>query len=93
MFLDLPDHQHLRRGGLFGWLLMCMCCLVGPAVYIRHPNGHDLGRVLKKVIFHLHPSFLNATRGRLWHVIHSGVRLPAVLLPLSGRVAELMASG
>lgn len=33
------------------------------AVYIRSPHGHDLGKVLKSVVFTLHPSFNNHIRG------------------------------
>jgi len=32
-------------------------------VYVRSPYGHDLGKVLKRVVFTLHPSFNNHIRG------------------------------
>ena len=32
-------------------------------VYVRSPYGHDLGKVLKRTIFTLHPSFNNHIRG------------------------------
>lgn len=33
------------------------------SVYVRSPHGHDLGTVLKKAVFTLHPSFINHIRG------------------------------
>lgn len=32
-------------------------------VYVRSPYGHDLGKVLKRTVFTLHPSFNNHIRG------------------------------
>lgn len=56
------------RLGLLSFLTPSLLALPPPliflcTVYVRSPHGHDLGAVLKKAVFTLHPSFLNHIRG------------------------------
>lgn len=51
------------------------------AVYIRSPYGHDLGKVLKSVVFTLHPSFNNHIRG-------AATSMPPLPLSAWARVLE-----
>lgn len=53
----------LRRGYLAPWFVPHPLFAFLQTVYVRSPHGHDLGTVLKKAIFTLHPSFLNHIRG------------------------------
>ena len=38
--------------------------VLSPAVFVRGPNGEDISYFVSKVVFTLHPSFAEATRGQ-----------------------------
>lgn len=56
---------HLRV--LANWMTTTTMACDDGAVFVRGPNGEDISYFVSKVVFTLHPSFAEATRGEFVH--------------------------